>query len=146
LDVLKGKVARELAALEEQLDRVLERAFDTGVQLPARPDRFRPALDVYETEDAIVVQVEVSGVNGEDIRLIVDGEYLQIKGRRGSLYDRPPRRHLQMEIPRGNFERVLRLRASYDADRVTAKLDAGMLTVTLPRKQSAPRKIRVESA
>lgn len=146
MDVLKGKVARELAALEEQLDRVLERAFDTGVQLPLHSDRFRPALDVYETEDAIVVQADLGGVRGEDIRLIVDGEYLQIKGRRGSLYDRPPRRHLQMEIPRGNFERVLRMRASYDADRVTAKLEAGILTVTLPRKQRGPRKIPVESA
>lgn len=145
MDVLKGRVARELAALEEQFDRALETAFDSGVQLPGRADRFRPAIDVYESEDVITIQVELSGVSGEDIQLVVDGEYLQLTGRRGALYEQAPRRHLQMEIPRGNFERVLRMRTAYDADRVSARLDAGILTITLPRLEKGARKIPVDS-
>jgi len=145
LDVLKGKVARELAALEEQLDRVFERAFGPGVRLPGRPDRFRPPLDAYETEDAIVLQIDLAGVRPEDVRLVVDGEYVQISGRRAARYLAPPRQHLQMEIPQGQFERVLRLRAAYDPDAVTASLDAGVLTIRFPLRGKAPRSIPVKS-
>jgi HSP20 family protein len=116
------------------------------VRIPARADRFRPALDAWETEDAIVLQVELAGVRAEDVRLIVDGEYVQITGRRGVRYDAPPRRHLQMEISQGSFERVLRLRALYDPDAVTAALDAGILTVRFPlRGRPGPRNIPVKS-
>lgn len=146
LDVLKGKVARELAALEEQLDRALERTFGASVRLPGRADRFRPALDAWESDEAIVLQVELAGVRAEDVRLVVDGEYVQITGRRAARYDAPPRRHLQMEISQGSFERVLRLRAPYDPDRVTAALDAGILTIRFPLRTAAgPRSIPVKS-
>ncbi len=116
------------------------------MRLPARPNRFRPALDVWETDDAIVLQVELAGVRAEDVRLVVDGEYLQLTGRRAASYDAPPRRHLQLEISQGSFERVLRLRAPYDPDRVTAALDAGILTIRFPlRSPSGPRAIPVKS-
>jgi HSP20 family protein len=145
LDVLKGKVARELAALEERLDQVFERAFGSGVRLPGRTDHFRPAIDVCEKEGTLLVQVELAGVRPEDVRLVVDGEYLQISGQRRTLWDDPPRRHLQLEIPQGNFERVLRLRAPYDSDRVTASLEAGVLTVRLPLRARRSRTISVSS-
>jgi HSP20 family protein len=145
LDVLKGKVARELAALEEQLDRVFERAFGPGVRLPGRSDSFRPPLDAYQTEDAIVLHVDLAGVSPEDVRVVVDGEYVQISGRRVSRYVAPPRHHLQMEVPQGQFERVLRLQRAYDPDGVTASLDAGVLTVRFPLRAKAARSIPVKS-
>ncbi len=145
MDVLKGKVARELAALEEHLDQVFERAFGSGVRLPGRADRFRPAIDVYETNDTILVQVDLAGVRAESLKLVVDGEYLQVAGHRSALHHEPPKRHLQMEIPQGHFERVLRLRIPYDPDRVTASLEAGILTIRLPLRNPVARQIPVRS-
>jgi HSP20 family protein len=142
---LKGKVARELAALEEQLDRVFERAFGPGVRLPGRPDRFRPPLDAYQTEDAIVLQIDLAGVRAEDVKLVVDGEYVQISGRRVARYLAPPRQHLQMEIPQGHFERVLRLRAPFDPDAVSAELDTGVLTIRFPLRGKSARSIPVKA-
>ena len=144
MDVLKGKVARELAALEEELDVFLERTLGGGLRPPGPIDRFRPPTDVYETREGIVVQVELAGVQPQDIRLTVDGEYLQITGQRQPLHASPPERYLQMEIPRGRFERVLRLGIPYDPDRVRASMEAGTLTVVLPRKVRVPRKIPVK--
>ena len=77
-------------------------------------------------------------------KLTVDGEYLQISGQRSSLHASPPRRHLQMEIAQGHFERVIRVPIRYDARGVSASLDAGILTVTLPRITGATRKIPVK--
>ena len=50
-----------------------------------RGDRWQPAIDVFETEKAIVVRVELAGVRGQDVRVTVDGEWLRIRGER-----RPP--------------------------------------------------------
>ncbi|HKC51846.1 MAG TPA: Hsp20/alpha crystallin family protein, partial [Myxococcota bacterium] len=106
-------------------------------------DAFRPALDVCETERAIVVRVELAGVASDDARVVVDGEYLQITGRRTLTRGGSGQRHLLIEIAQGPFERVLRLRAQYDPDRVTARLEDGMLTIELPRKENTARVIPV---
>ncbi len=146
MEVLKGRVARELAALEERMERALERVFDPGVRLPPGTDSFRPAMDVYETEHATVVRVELAGVRSDDVRLTLDGEYLQISGRRVVPPGDAPMRHMQMEIPQGHFERVLRIRTPYDSDRVVAKLDGGLLSVELPHRRGLSRRIPVGSA
>ncbi len=131
MDVLIGKVARELAALEQQLDRVFERALGSTMRLAGRAGSFRPTIDAFETTEGTVVQVDLAGVESEDIRLTVDGEYLQISGRRSTTYERPPEHHLQMEIPRGNFERV------------SAVVQAGILTIELPNLPAKTHKIPV---
>ncbi len=146
MDVLIGKVARELAALEEQLERVFERALGTTMRLPGRAGSFRPTIDAYQSKEGTIVHVDLAGVESKDVRLIVDGEYLQISGRRSATYAQPPEHHLQMEIPRGTFERVIRLPRPYDPERVSAVLQAGILTVELPHRSPAIRKIPVRSS
>jgi HSP20 family protein len=141
--VQRGKIARELAELEEQMDRAFERALAGAVRLPSGADAWRPTLDVCETERGIIVRVELAGVASEDARVVVDGEYLQITGRRSMTRAGANQRHLLIEIPQGPFERVLRLRAEYDADRVTARFENGILTIELPRKESGARVIPV---
>jgi HSP20 family protein len=144
MDVLKGRVRREFAAMEEQFDRAFERAFGSGVR-PLRADSYRPPIDVYETKAAIVVQVELAGVAADDVQLIVDGEYLQISGTRQVGHESVPLRHLRMEIAQGRFERVLRFAEGYDPDGVTASLDSGLLRITLPRSTRAVQQISIES-
>ncbi len=96
-------------------------------------DRWQPALDVIETQTAIVVRLEMSGVRSRDIAVSVDGEELRIRGVR-----RPPatgdalRLH-QSEIAYGPFERVLRLRLPFVREGIAAHLEEGFLTVTLPK-------------
>lgn len=143
MQVQRGRIARELAELEEQMDRAFERALAGAVRLPAA-DAWRPPLDVYETEGAIVVRVELAGVASEDVRVVVDGEYLQITGRRALGRPGGSARHLLIEIAQGPFERVLRTRAEYDPDRVSARLEDGILTVELPKQEKGARVIAVK--
>jgi len=145
MHVERGKIARELAELEEQMDRAFERALAGAVRLPVGMDAWRPALDVYETERAIVVRVELAGVASSDVRVVVDGEYLQIAGRRSFRRAGGSQRHLLIEIAQGTFERVLRTRAPYDPDRVSARLENGLLTIELPRRESAARIVAVKT-
>jgi len=144
MQVQRGKIARELAELEEQMDRAFERALAGAVRLPTA-DAWRPPLDVYETERAIVVRVELAGVSSDDVRVVVDGEYLQITGRRALTRPGEPLRHLLIEIAQGPFERVLRMRAEYDPEHVSARLENGVLTIELPRKERSARVIAVRA-
>ena len=143
--IQRGKIARELAELEEQMDRAFERVFASTARLPGAVDAWRPALDVLETERAVVLRVELAGVSSDEVRVVVDGEYVQISGRRALSRAGQNQRHLLIELPQGPFERVLRMRTPYDADAVTAKLENGILIVELPRAETRARAVQVRS-
>ena len=107
-----------------------------------RGDHWQPEVDVYETEKAFVVRVELAGVQSQDLRVTLDADELRIRGVR-----RPPEsadllRLHRMEIASGPFERRLRIPIPFVREAVTANLAEGFLTVTLPRR--APARVRVE--
>jgi len=98
--------------------------------------RWRPAVDVFETEKAILVRLELAGVRISDLNVTVDGDLLRISGvRRAASTDGVQRLH-QMEIAFGPFERVMRLEVPFERDRVSAHLEEGFLTVKLPKLMS----------
>lgn len=111
-----------------------------------RGDRWRPAVDVFETEEAIVVRLELAGLRSSDLRVTVEGNRLRIRGVRT-----PPaqtgggtvQRLHQMEIAFGPFEREIRVSIPFDSERVTANLEEGFLRVTLPKQIAKPKRIDI---
>ena len=90
-----------------------------------------PPTDVYETEDAYVVRVEVAGMRETDFEIaLVDG-FLQVSGTRPDVPER--RAYHQMEIRFGKFSTSVGLPGAVDVDRSRAKYEGGFLTVTLPK-------------
>ena len=108
-------------------------------------DRWQPDVDVFETEDAVVVRVEIAGVRSEDVRVSVDGPALRISGVRRAPDDEGDHRLHQMEIASGAFERRVRSPTVFDPNRVSARLADGFLLVTLMRRASGHRRVRVET-
>lgn len=108
-----------------------------------RGDHWQPDVDVIETEGGVVVRAELAGVRREGLRVSVDGDVLRLSGIRESSGSAVLRLH-QMEIASGPFERRIRVPIEFDRDRVTAHLEEGLLTVTLPRRQPVRRKVAVE--
>jgi HSP20 family protein len=102
--------------------------------------RFRPAVDVYETEKEIVVQVELAGVRREDVRVTVDGDLLRIRGARAPARDESIQRLHQVEIVAGPFERALRIGLPFESGSVRASIEDGLLRVRLPKRLPAPRR------
>ena len=107
-----------------------------------RGDRWRPDVDVFETENDVVVRVELAGVRSEDVRVTVDGQVLRLGGVRAP-HDAAARRLHQMEIASGPFERQVHIPVPFDRDEVKANLADGFLTVTL-KKRSLRRTVEVE--
>ena len=111
-----------------------------------RGDRWQPDVDVFETEKAVVVRVELAGVRGDDLRVSVDGEALRISGVRMAPEPVKLQRLHQMEIAVGPFERRLRIPIGFQREGVTAQLADGFLTVTLPKRAPVHHSIEIESA
>lgn len=109
-----------------------------------RGDGWQPAADVFETEKTVVVRFEISGVRSEDLRVTIDGDSLRVSGVRKPPADTDMRRLHQMEIAFGPFERCVRVSIPFDREGVVARLDEGFLTVTLPRRAPARRRIEIE--
>lgn len=113
------------------------------------PDRlggssWRPSVDVWETEKAIVVQVELAGVSRENLKISIDGSLLRIRGERLPARDAEIQRLHQMEIATGQFERVLRIAIPFEREDVRASLDDGYLRIVLPKRGPLRRRIPVE--
>jgi HSP20 family protein len=124
---------RDLLALQERLDRLTE-AGDTG---------WTPPVDFYETADRYVLTAELPGLTRDDIEIrFLDGQ-LQLQGQRPSPRV-PCEQYHRVERGHGPFLRRFALPAAIDAERISAALDDGVLTITIPKAPTAvPRRIDV---
>lgn len=107
-------------------------------------DRWRPAADVFYTDDSILVRLEIAGVPRDQVHVTLDGDMLRVRGVRRPPVGEQRVQPQQVEIQFGPFERRLRIDAGFDRDSVRAKLEDGILSVTLSRKPEGARQIRVE--
>jgi HSP20 family protein len=132
--------------IRDEMDRLL-----TGFLGPVAdgllPPMFRsqPAANVWEQGDALLVEMELPGAKSDQVDVSVVGGELSVKVDRPEVAQEGVTYHRQ-ERPVGSFTRVLRLPVEVDANRVEAELHDGVLTITLPKVESAkPRKINVAS-
>ena len=97
-------------------------------------------INIHEQDDAYVLSALVPGLNAEDLNIQVLEDVVRIEGE--SKADEQD--YLVRELPSGSFTRTLRLPSVIDADHVDAKIADGVLTLTLPKAESArPKKISV---
>lgn len=99
-------------------------------------------VNIREEDDAYVLSALVPGLKAEDLNIQVLEDVLRIEGE----YKADENNYLVRELPAGSFTRTLRLPAAVDADHVEAKITDGVLTLKLPKAESArPKKINITS-
>ena len=108
------------------------------------PGRFYvPATDVYETEDALVVAMEVPGVGREEVEIELKDDVLRVEGRIDSA-KYGGMEPVYTEYGVGHWARSFALSDKVDRERIGAQLEDGVLTLTLPKTAEAkPRRIAV---
>src|SRR5690606_27277348 len=106
----------------------------------------RPSADIYETEDHVVLVVDMPGVAAEDVDLTLERQVLTIRGR--IRHDRPEGyRPIYEEYGEGDYERAFTISEEIDRDRLEARCANGVLTLKLPKAETAkPRRIAVQAA
>ena len=135
--------ARAWSPFEElrSLQREMNRLFD-GYEGGTAMSRF-PALNVWGNGDNVVVTAELPGLEPEDIDVSVVNNQLTVKGERKGGKPAENAECIRCERGAGTFARTVRLPYAVDNGNVTATYDKGVLTVTMPRAESAKAK-RIE--
>ncbi len=110
---------------------------------------FQPPTDIYETPDALVVRMELAGVNPAEIELWVDeaAGRLTVRGRREDPARSEQRRYYNVEIECGEFVRIVQLPRQVAGEAAGASYENGFLVVRLPKQEaqpSAPRNVPIE--
>ena len=110
----------------------------------ARP--WSPSVDIFETENDLVLKADLPDVKLEDIEVRVENQTLTLKGERKFEKDENTRGHHRIERQYGTFVRSFTVPGSVDPERVAAEYKNGVLTVKLPKKEAAkPRQVKIES-
>ncbi len=102
-------------------------------------ETWRPPTDVYETDDALVVKMVISGASEKDISIVLEGNTLAISGRRLDRSDDKKLCFYLMEIRYGYFERSITLPKYVDETKIEARYKNGFLTITVPKSQEPRR-------
>lgn len=102
-----------------------------------------PPLNVWETDDDVLVEAELPGLSQDQVEIYVVGNELTIRGERPAATEEGVAYHRQ-ERGSGSFSRAIKLPSEVDADRVDAALEHGVLSIRLAKQPAArPRKVNV---
>ena len=96
-----------------------------------------PAVDVYEDQDAIVVETELPGMKKEEVQVTLTGDLLTISGKRESEKKIERKDYFRLERSASSVSRSVRLPVEVQADKMTATLKDGVLEIRAPRIEAA---------
>lgn len=126
---------RDQRGLQQQLERAFQNQWPQSNALIVITQRevWRPPTDVYETDSAIVVRIEMAGMRDAEIAITLDERGLRIEGQRPERRDDRPLSYHQMGINYGAFAVEVFLAQPFDHEHVAARYDDGFLFVELPK-------------
>lgn len=112
-------------------------------QAPEQTRFVAPEVNIFETRDGYVLEAEMPGVPREGLELTLEGNEITIVGRKR--HEPVAGEILMRESTEANFKRVFELDPAIDTSRISARMDQGVLTLTLPKSEKVkPRRIQVE--
>jgi HSP20 family protein len=132
-----------LSTLQEQVNRLFEGS------LPRRSDQsalttWAPAVDIYETENELVLKADLPDVNEKDLDIRIESNILTIKGERRFEEKVKEDNYLRVERTYGSFSRSFSLPSTVDSGSIKADYKNGVLTVELPKRaESKPRQVKI---
>ena len=115
----------------------------TTNQQPRREEYVAPQVNIFENQEGYVLEAEMPGVNKEGLEVTLEDNEITIVGRRAA--DTAPGQPLFRERHAADYRRVFELDPAIDGSKIFARIDQGVLTLTLPKSEKVkPRKIRVD--
>lgn len=138
---------RDMGMLQERMNKLFEESLRRGrtAEQEYPTGSWTPAVDIYETDDRIVLKADLPGVEQGAIDLRIEDNTLILRGERRFAHEERKEDFLRIERTYGAFHRTFRLPGTVDQSRVKASHEDGVLEVTLLKKEgSRPHAIKVE--
>ena len=128
----------ELKKLHFRAERHFFDLFTPSNVLPAAEGRWQPLADVYETDEAWVIRLELAGVPKGDFSVTTNKGILTVRGNRRDEFEGKWRTYHQAEINYNEFERSFPLPRETDESTIKAGYKDGLLTITIMKRSSSP--------
>lgn len=111
-------------------------AFPDRASYRASVPRWAPPMDVFETNDRIVIVTEIPGIREEDIRVCFTNNVITISGVKKKATAEGCASYYCVERYHGEFRRSFRIMADVDREGMDASYEAGLLTIIMPKKKA----------
>lgn len=137
----------ELASMRRAMDRLFEEGFPRPWRLLTweAGEGFCP-LDLYETDDEVVLKASMPGVKPEDVDISITGETLTIKGESKEEQEEKRPNYYRQERRCGSFARSVTLPVQVESEKAEAVFEHGVLTLRLPKAEAVkPKTIKVKA-
>ncbi|MBL8908144.1 MAG: Hsp20/alpha crystallin family protein [Rhizobiales bacterium] len=137
----RGGNGDTLDTLHDEINRVF-REFSRGWPGPAFPGGVGLSLDVAETDKALEITAEIPGVDAKDIDVSIANGILTIKGEKRSQRDEKTKDYQLVERSFGSFQRAVSLPFDADPQKIEAKFDKGVLSISVPKPPEVAAKVQ----
>jgi HSP20 family protein len=146
MNVIRWQPFSDMLALRQAMDRLFDDSF-------VRPSRLTTAfgegadlpVDMYQTDDSVVVKASVPGIKPEEVEVTITGDTLTIKGETRTEEEVKKDNYFHQEIGYGAFHRSILLPSSLQTDKAEATFDNGILTLTIPKaEETKPKQIKIK--
>ena len=144
-NLTRWEPVREMMTLREAMDRLFDDAFTRPIHLRDGGSS-APAVDMYQTDDEVVVKVALPGFKADEVQINVTGDVLSLRGELKREQEEKDKAWHIREHRWSSFERSVALPTQVKTDGANADFENGILTITLPKAEEVkPRTISVKA-
>lgn len=143
--IIRWDPFRDLVTLRERMNRLFEEAVtQRGEEKDLIASSWSPSVDIYETEDSLILSAEVPGIEDKDIEVKLEDNTLTLKGERTFEKETEEENYHRIERSYGSFHRSFSLPNYIDQEKIKAEHEHGVLKVIMPkRKELKPKKVKI---
>ncbi len=144
-NLTRWEPVREMMTLREAMDRLFDDAFTRPINL--RDGGWSsPAIDMYQTDDEVVVRAALPGFKADEVQINVTGDVLTLRGEMKHEEEKKDKAWHIREHRWSSFERSVTLPTDVKAEKAVADYENGILTITLPKAEEVkPKTITVKA-
>jgi len=146
MELIRWNPMRDMFSLRHQMNHLFDDAFGSVVRGDRRLSMWNryPTVDIYDNDENIVIKAELPGIDKKDIVIDVKDGVLTLKGERSLDNEVKEEKYYCRERTFGKFERVFRLPADVDPEKIKADYKDGILKIDIPKpEEQQPKQITV---
>jgi HSP20 family protein len=145
MTLIRWRPMRQMENIQDEVNRVFDSFFSTPMRRRGEDmGAWLPDVDIVEDKDRIDVQVDLPGMEKDDIKVSVEDNILTLKGERKSFKEEKEKTYHQVERTYGKFTRSFSLPSTVDGSKIKANYKNGVLKIELPKTEAVkPKEIPV---
>jgi HSP20 family protein len=143
--IVRWSPFRDVMGIRDEMDRMFDNFFTRSGERGAFDTPWTPIVDIYETQDSVIIDAELPGMKQSDIEVNVTDNTLTIKGEKKQEKETKEENFYRVERVYGLFSRTFTLPVGVHADKIKATYKDGVLKITLPKAEEVkPKLIPIE--